>query len=229
MFGLGLNLKPRLVGGGTPPTLLAIGANTKAYYGDAGNTVADVSTVPLTTTANSIILFCVVSNGRSTQTFQDSKSNSWVQIGTSIQPSFYIDVYKSTTNFRGTNHTFQYTQGSGFPSIFIVEILGNSPSVDVNAENLDTSSPFQSSTINTTANDEILIALVSSDDGTSMPYTLTNWGDGFTNLLDYDRNTGYQGAIGYKVVASTGAYKASMTPVAGVTQVGFIIAGIKDN
>ncbi len=212
-----------------PPVTFGIGETISSWYGIDGNGVNQVTTPDIDTSDDSFIMIGIVQIQSGVFDVRDSYSNTWVQAGMAVHPNFYIMWYKSTTFIRGANHNFTVEQNSSFASVFVVEIIGNQPSVDIDSNgNVDSSAPFQSDSIATTVADTILLSLASCDDGTSLPYTIS-WASGFTMLLSYDRTDGLQGSIAYKTVSSTGNYNSEASGVPGVTTFGFLIAAIKNN
>lgn len=194
---------------------LAIGQSVKFSH----NVQAVLTTADITTASSGSGLWMVVVYEPS-MTFvsvQDSKSNTWVQIGSTVTDGSNVLAtrrYKCVSATGGTNHNFTLTCNSaGVAHIAVVEITTtNGLGVTVDQQNAaaDSSSPYTSPSVATTVADEFLISMMTCQ-GPGGTYTHTA-GNSFTKFLEEsDGSTYFPLAIGNRTVSATGSYSGSWT------------------
>lgn len=209
---------------------LSIGAHTSKGYTFNNYTTTDA----ITTTSGSCIIVAVAywQGMFPVPVITDSYNNTWIEVGDVYQSSGipgYAHFYKNENGIRGANHTFTETKTAGVASIWVLEVLGIHPIVDVvNIGKRDTSSPYESNTITTYAETELLVCF-------GVPHTSTSpsmftWGDDFVSTGDDITSKSYwPGTLATRQVTSAGVYQASATISSGtVTGGGFQILGIKE-
>lgn len=213
---------------------LSLGVHKSAVY-DGGGSAATTASVS-TSSGSCIIIAVIWQTTTDLPSISDSKGNSWTQIGTSFKCyddgsyKAYCAFWKNEGGTRGSSHTFTATTSGAYPSMFMQEVLGNTPIVDaVNTGNLDTSSPYQSNTFTPSVANEVLLCFtVPSIAGATVAFT---WGDSFTSNGDdvTDGTVYWCGSLGYRTVSSITAYTASASYSGGTCLGGaFQIVGVKE-
>lgn len=195
---------------------LAIGQSVKFSH----NIQSVLTTADITTASSGSGLWMVVIYEPS-MTFvsvQDSKSNTWVQIGSTVTDGSNLlstRRYKCVSATGGANHNFTLTCNSaGIAHIAVAEITttnGLGVTVDQQDAASDTSSPYTSPSVTTTVADEFLISMMMTSQGPGGTYTHTA-GNSFTKLLEEsDGFTYFPFAVGHRTVTATGSYSGSWT------------------
>jgi hypothetical protein len=167
---------------------------------------------------------------------QDSKSNTWVQVGTAVSigasPDTETRVYKAVNVTGGSGHTFTVNPASGgFAVLLAVECLNTPASPTVTADRqADASSPYTSPSI-APGTPVTLIGGIITDapSGTEVD----TWGGSFASGDKVeevgDANTSVTGSIA-AVSKAAGTYNSSVT-VSGVTvtHTGVWIVAVEEN
>lgn len=179
--------------------MLEIGAHT-VVYNSSGTTNTSPSIA--TTSGSCLVVIGFSDSDNNVNTITDSKDNVWEK----ICPNINIDLtgwggtfsaFVCTTNFRGDSHTFTLTGDGGYPTFWIVEVLGNKPVVSgYTGMNADTANPREGSPY-TTKNDELVLSAIFVNTGQAI-----TWGNGFS-LVDSQLDTSYwTGSCGYRLASA---------------------------
>lgn len=208
---------------------LSLGVHSSAVHSNGTDAIAPAIS---TSSGSCIIIGSIWQNNADLPTITDSKNCSWTQIGTSFKCYdsggylAYMAFWKNEGGSRGSSHTFTSSKNGCYPSIWVQEIIGNTPVVDtVNTGVLDTSSPWESNSYTPGVADEYLLCLCSP----AVAGTAT-WGNSFTSNGDdlIDDTNYWVGTLGYRLISSITAYVASVTIGGSPIQMGFQIVGVKE-
>ena len=213
---------------------MAIGVHTKAQTGSQGNAI---TTGAVTTTSGStVILFALCAfDAFGATPVSDSKSNALIQIGTelSYNSGIRLRAYKAVNITGGSGHTFTTTPGpSGYPALFMVEVLDVSASPTVTADRAsDASSPYVSPSISPSTQC-VLLACCASDapSGTEADTFGGSFAAGDKIEEISDANTSITGAMAANVQTSGGTFSSIVT-ISGVTvtDTGNFIVAVETN
>jgi len=202
---------------------MTIGVHTQAPTATQG---ASVTTPSVTTQASGSALFlicCVNNAGFGTTPVQDSKSNTWTQLGTDLtipsSPSSTMRVYQCLSATGGSGHTFTLNPAAtAYPALLMVEVTNPaaSPTVTQNRQS-DTTSPYTSPTISpATATTLIGAIFTDAPSGTEVD----TWGGSFASGDKIEEignaNTSITGSMAANVQSAGGTFNSSVT-VSGVT------------
>lgn len=189
----------------------------------ANNPSTPHTTASVTTTAGSVLYVAVGYQAGQFSSVTDSKSNTWVQVGSELlfdSNGIGVRVYKADGGSRGTSHTFSLnTSSPTFGVIFMGEVKSadTAGSLDQNSFNEDTATPFASNSITPTIADNMLMgAMIVSSSGTTEADT---WGGSFASGDKVEEQTNANdltGSFAMKVLNSTSAQSFSNT-ISGVT------------
>jgi hypothetical protein len=204
----------------------------------SGGASGSVTTAGVTTTNGSTVILLVAVNSATfgATPVQDSKSNTWVQVGTAVSigasPDTETRVYKAVNVTGGSGHTFTVNPASGgFAVLLAVECLNTPASPTVTADRqADASSPYTSPSI-APGTPVTLIGGIITDapSGTEVD----TWGGSFASGDKVeevgDANTSVTGSIA-AVSKAAGTYNSSVT-VSGVTvtHTGVWIVAVEEN
>jgi hypothetical protein len=204
---------------------MAIGRGVHGKFPAAATTAATSS--PVTTTNGSCFVIGVVDAG-TVSSVTDSKGNTYTRCTTDLTVGgVTMGMWHSTTYVGGAGHTFTVNfGGSADPSCFYAEITGSNIQLDQVARNVDAASPFTVTSGTTTAANEVLVSFYACDGGLGSPAESS----GFDQIDFEDNNSLYwTGAMGSRVVSSTGAYTPSWTSTVPATTNGVFVASFKEN
>lgn len=202
-------------------------------------TAASGSTAGITTAASgsSFLVYVSTDLNATVSSIQDSKSNSYSQVGTTLTNflGFGVNacVYLCTNGTGGSGHTATANlSASADGEIYFVEILNGATASIVDALssafwNDDSATPFTSNNVVTANATDLLLAftITGSSSGTE---TLT-WGNSFTQVVADGSALRFTGGIAKRLVTSTGTYTSSFTAAgAGTTEAATAVIALKD-
>lgn len=194
---------------------------------------ATTDTVTTAASGSTFLIGAIIDGGSFSATpVQDSKSNTYTQIGSELTlGSARCRVYYCENGTGGSSHTATATQtGSNGTSVFFAEVTGGLTSgiLDKTASTTDSPSPFSSGlTATTTQANELLVSFLFGNSG-SNPATHASSGatpsTGWTIHQEVtDGNNYWTGLVGSAVVSSTGQYEGSWTESGASSAVVFTI------
>ena len=199
---------------------MALTAGGAGTHIDASSLAATTTTAGITTQATGSGIHLVIDYYKAGQTFtrvEDSKANTWVQIGTEILSSDSVCAmrrYYCANAIGGSAHTFSLVCNvGGVASIAVTEVQttnANGITLDQEGAQTDDTTPYISTSETTTIADEILMgAFTFTGDGGVATHT---WGNSFT-LVDEETNadTYFPLSTCYRVVSATGTYNTTCT------------------
>lgn len=190
---------------------LALGQNPSAHIGGSNVTV----TTSGVTTASSGSGFIVMAVGKggapSAGAVTDSKSNTYTQIGSTVNYNFtgtWVSLWRCYSGTGGASHTFTYTQG-GFAdaSIFVQEITTSGAGLAADnvgvSPNTDTATAFTSNALTSVAAATAIVAFLAGN-SSSNPATHTVSGGSLAITADINNGSGgtCTGAIAAEIVSS---------------------------
>lgn len=204
---------------------LSLGAHTSVSQYVTSNT-PEIET----SSGSCIIVALSYEGGPTPPTVSDSKGNTWTQVGSPTGDCYwgynnYIVFFKNESGSRGSSHTF--TTDRAGTSIWVQEILGNSPVVDnVNDGVVDSSSPYQSNPYTPSSANEYLLCITAPEVSSNIDVT---WGGGFASTGN-DINSGayWYGSLAYRLISEITSYVASATYFGTTFRAGFLILGVKE-
>ena len=212
----------------------------------AARLVGSVETTAVATTAttasgtssasgSTFVVFAITadSGGFAATAVTDSKSNTYTLIDTTVLDSTLGvtgGLYYCQNGVGGASHTATVHNASASTVIsgILIEITGGLTSgiLDVHAAgNIDTASPFTSTSVGpTTQANEVVLAFMFDNRSTA---TAPTWGNSFASLVDLSNTSGITGACASKNVTATGTQQSSLT-AANDTRVTSWIATFKE-
>ena len=208
-----------LVTSGTVTTTIAVGAYRYANPQPMGG--ATYTTTGITTAVSGssflVVLFAGQYQGTATLSgLTDSKSNTYVQLGTTqTTAGLAMNVYLCTNGTGGSAHTVTAVLGNSYGlSIHFVEITNGAASsiVDIQTLGIDNAQPWDAQVTTTNAND-LLLSFVFADVGTPPPALSPNYSaSGWTALNTWGSDFS---AGAYKYVTSVNTYNPAWTATTG--------------
>ncbi len=157
---------------------------------------------------------CISTNTINTPT--DSKGNTYVSMGSA--QNFYIggghcQLFSCVNGVGGAGHTFTTSMNvSGFMVSYFLEALNVDTTSPIEAYAVtagDSVSPYETTSGTTTSTDELLVSYIAENGSGTASYVESS---GFTvNAQQSDETLNYSGAIGSRVVSSTGTWTPSWT------------------
>lgn len=209
-------------------------AGTIGIHAKASAASFSTVTTPTRTSAASGSTFVVICTGLSgsAPVITDSKSNSWAgsQVGVEQDTgaaSVSCWMFRIENATGGALHTFTAT-GGNYPTIMVVELLGMLTSSVYDSatlsQGIDSASPFTRTTGTLSQADEILVAGLVSNSGSTSSFAESS---GFTvQENETDGSNQVPGCLATRIVSGVATYTPSFTDAATSTA-GIIVAGFK--
>ena len=161
-----------------------------------------------------------------------ASGNTWTQIETELADGTSANasrMYYCQNMNGGNNHVFRLNKASGsFACIVFVELttMLTSGALDQSGRQLDTASPFDSTSETTLQPNEVLVACSFADDAGSNTYVA---GNSFTIQSQQTNGaTSWTGAIATRVVTGTGSYNSTFTRTGAARVHSWIATFIED-
>jgi len=184
--------------------------------------VTTTTNAKTTTTGSAIVVGIQYQAGDTVQTITDTYNNTWLEIQSNFAHAFGIQsrAWYCARCTGGASHTVTVTVAGGISqAIYLQEIkasAGNGVFLDQSGRQADTSSPFTSQQVTTTTADEFLWSMGVS--GAASAGDTWTAGASFTMQENQtDGGGGVAGAMGTRIVTSTGQYNSSWTAAVATT------------
>lgn len=190
---------------------------------------SSVTTAGITsTTGSNFYLLISFRQGDTFNGVSDSKGNTYTQVDTLADAGYgwTISTYKCVNGTGGASHTATVTMGATTRIVcYFVEVSGADTTTDIDQHSIakDTSTPFDGTALTTTQANEVILAIIRSNDTVNTTITVNG---GFTQL-DIDATVSASVA-GYRITSATGTYSPAATSSPGGTQAMIAMLSIKE-
>lgn len=192
-----------------------------------GNTVTSNSVD--TTGATLLVVLGANYQGSPAPAITDSKSNSWTGpvVSASHTDTERVSIWYSIPTSVGSGHTFTATQTTSYPSILVYGFSGGAASSVFDQSNGNTvsgPSTIQTGSVTPSQDNELLMTVVSSGDGTGA--STIDSGFSLKESVLYSAGLRFGCAVSFKIQTAAGAENPTWT-MAAATSASAVIATFK--